>query len=118
MTTADASQMTDIELTRLCVKAMGMTLDDSPYNGGGQGNTGFDMLGRAVIDWHNNVTFDPLHDDAQCFALVKRFRIAIGNDDDAWYATPDYPHEEAESHDLNRAIVECVARMQAQKQEG
>lgn len=65
--------------------------------------------------------YDPLHDDAQCFALVKRFRLDIldlraewtvryNNDEDA----QDW--EMVQDADLNRAICLCVAQLPAAQQ--
>jgi len=62
--------------------------------------------------------YDPLTDDAQAMALVKRFwlepRYNEHRDVPAWMVTPSYKAEPCViSTDLNRAIVECVAKMQA-----
>ena len=114
--------MDDLTMTRLCAEAMGYKLDDSEFNGGGRGNTGFDMLGRAVLDWHNGVTFDPLHDDAQCMALVKRCELSIDHTPPNVYGwvirLPSTPLERMDAYgpDLNRAIVECVARLHQSKE--
>lgn len=65
---------------------------------------------------------DPLHDDAQAMALVKKFGIGLDkeNESEPWIAAIHkdgnlYMHE---SPDLNRAICECVALMQANKEKG
>lgn len=62
--------MTDHELLEASAKAAGLVIDKSPYNGGGAGNTGFDMLGNAMLDWHNNVRWNPLNDDGDAFRLL------------------------------------------------
>lgn len=114
--------MTDLELTRKCAEAMGLEIDYSTTGGGGERNTGFDMLGRAVIDWHNGITFDPLHDDAQAMALAKRFELHIfcGTvaQEKAWHVEKlelkvDTVDDRCRAYgpDLNRAIVECVAKI-------
>jgi hypothetical protein len=54
--------------------------------------------------------FDPLHDDEQAMALVKKFGLTIygpRKDIDWRVGTPSI--DTTESPDLNRAIVECVA---------
>jgi len=123
--------VTDLEITRLCAEAMGYEIDYSETNGGGRGNTGFDILGAAVLDWHNNVTFNPLHDDEQAMALVKRFDPILEPDgyipegETLWAVTiPSSRNEKGkktkttvvrQTYDLNRAICECVAKMQAAK---
>lgn len=61
--------------------------------------------------------YDPLHDDAQAMALVKKFHLQCDFDGDwkveYWAQDPEEGYSEAESTDLNRAIVECCARAQA-----
>lgn len=62
--------MNDRELLKLAAKAAGLKIDNSEYNGGGANNDGFDILGRAVLDWHNGVTWDPLNDDGDALRLA------------------------------------------------
>jgi hypothetical protein len=61
--------------------------------------------------------YDPLHDDAQAMALVKKFRIDINSQgiDGTWeIRRPITPVFYGKGNkDLNRAICECVANMQA-----
>ena len=93
--------MTDLEITRLCAEAMGWEVFEEGGN----------LWERAGL-----VIYRPLHDDAQAMALVKKFRLSIGTDADQWYLVlPDYPYKETNHADLNRAICECVAKMQAKK---
>ena len=108
--------MTDLEMTRLCAEAMG--LHPSPY--------GEDRL--EVVTWHGPDgehptyrIYEPLNDDAQAMALVKKFVLHI-----EWLATKDWavdygsranPQHIACNPDLSRAIVECVAKMQSAKTE-
>ena len=115
--------MTDIELTKRCAERMGLAIDDGPNNGGGANNTGIDVMGRLVLDWHNGVFYDPLHDDAQAFALVEKFDILLFKPDGKWQAVHaaewnkghpgmyvcDQRMTWGESANLNRAIVSCVA---------
>jgi hypothetical protein len=61
--------MNDREMLELAAKSAGIEIDKSPYNGGGLGNTGFDVAGNAVLDWHNNETWNPLTDDGDVFRL-------------------------------------------------
>ena len=111
--------MTDLEMTRLCAEAMGVW--HCP-------DTDTDFVGKpiqAVLSM-----YDPLHDDAQAMALVKRFGLEISQTigkDGKWSAWDATAHEltetlvrrilasESNSTDLNRAIVECVAKMQRAK---
>ena len=104
--------MTDLEITKLCAEAMGLIL-------GPDWDQGYVMLGG-----HSGITpskYDPLHDDAQAMALVKRFRITCSGTSRSglqyWQA---WTGGDLEEHfvvrpDLNRAICECVAKMQSAK---
>lgn len=102
--------MTDLEMTRLCAEAMG-------YPSDGYGN----QYGILVLMGHP-FTYDPYHDDAQAMALVKKMNIQIH-----WHGFAGAPLKmvtvkgktepygevtEIRCEDLNRAIVECVAKMQ------
>jgi hypothetical protein len=64
--------MTDRELLELAAKAAGLHIDKSKNNGGGAANTGFDIAGNAVLDWHNNKTWNPLTDDGDALRLAVR----------------------------------------------
>ena len=74
--------MTDRELLKAAAKAAGLVIDKSPCNGGGAGNDGFDILGNAMLDWHNNKTWNPLTDDGDALRLAVKLRIAV----DPWGA--------------------------------
>ena len=69
--------MNDRELLEMAAKAAGIHIDKSPYNGGGLGNTGFDMLGSAVLDWHNYKTWNPLASDGDALRLAVKLRLEI-----------------------------------------
>src|ERR1700674_3141426 len=111
--------MTDLEMTKLCAEPMGFEYYPQAYSAG---LTAW-WIDKGNKDW---CFYDPLDDDAQAMALVKKFSllifkprnwqvvvaeqwnngppgISIGNRTDAL----------GESDDLNRAIVKCVAKMQA-----
>ena len=110
--------MTDLEMTRLCAEAMGLR-----------------WIGRQEIrafnpdQWSNWVRvpdkteefrFDPLHDDAQAMALVKKFRMGIDDGATSGDKCGASLHVggviyTAVADDLNRAIVEAVAKWQAAK---
>lgn len=64
------------------------------------------------------MSYDPLQDDEQAMALVKKFRIHINPWAQGWEASIAPPEAQnclshATNADLNRAICECVAKMQA-----
>ena len=69
--------MNDRELLELAAKAAGIKIDKSETNGGGRGNTGFDLLGNAVLDWHNDKTWNPLTDDGDALRLAVRLSIKL-----------------------------------------
>ena len=97
--------MTDLEMTRLCAEAMG-------YKGEGISDHwgGFPIFASEVGP------YDPIHDDAQAMALLKKFALTITPDDGGYLVYPDDESYFVEnSRDLNRAIVECVAKMQKAK---
>lgn len=98
--------MTDLEMTKLCARAMGyrvLRVGSEPA--------------YVVDDGKRQHAFDPLNDDAKAMALVKRFGLTVVYD--LVGERPEWmvgKHEGmATGFDLNRAIVECVAKMQAAK---
>jgi len=95
--------MTDLEITRLCAEAM-----------------------FTPLEWEQRLfEYDPLHDDAQCMALVKKLSIQIHHHGTAAYKAnlvtvegvwvPYGPRFKVCAPNLNRAICECVAKMQQAK---
>lgn len=96
--------MTDLEITRLCAEALGIRVrlwGDTPAS-------------KCWV-YGATVTYAPLHDDAQCMALVKKFRLQIDPHDDRWnVALPDITG--ALEEDLNRAVCKCVAQTQQERQ--
>ena len=96
--------MTDLEMTKKCAEA-DRSLAANLY---------LQFLAEpesAPASWHE--PYDPLHDDAQAMALVKKFGLGILHTPKGWYAQVD-PREAIRneaSPDLNRAIVECVAKL-------
>ena len=105
--------MTDLEITKLCAEAMGLPFRTA------QDGTGH-VLPLDTALWRR---FDPLHDDSQAMALVKKFRLCIdGNESDdtewlvEWWPEGAVMSESAGlNEDLNRAICECVANMRIQR---
>lgn len=102
--------MTDLEITRLCAEEMGITLDE-------------DMLSDGLLEYWGSEgssrSYNPLHDDAQAMALVKKFLLSVGFDG-GWACVKNDGRGMLQSGayhypDLNRAICECVAKMQASK---
>ena len=56
-----------------------------------------------------------LHDDAQAMALVKRHKLSMywDHEDGVWCVAPGLTGHDISNTDLNRAIVECVAKVDA-----
>jgi len=74
--------MTDQELLTAAAKAAGLHIDRSPHNGGGAGNTGFNVMGDAMLDWHNGERWNPLRDDGDALRLAVKLRIDFNLDFD------------------------------------
>jgi hypothetical protein len=69
--------MDDRTLLELAAKAAGIKIDKSETNGGGRGNTGFDVMGNAVLDWHNGTRWNPLTDDGDALRLAVKLDISV-----------------------------------------
>ena len=110
--------MTDLEMTRLCAEAMGIATEESHGV-----LAAYYREGEGLIQ----EIYDPLHDDAQAMALVKRFELTLTlgksgqgsprhGSRTGWRACPYKGMDGApRDMDLNRAICLCVAKMQAAK---
>lgn len=99
--------MTDLEIVKKCAEKMGVS--KRLWNG----------LNVAMIDGTEFTyrKWNPLHDDAQAMALVKRFNLDIDWKPPRKTVTVQ-PSDCASSvtmhfsnGDLNRAICECVAKL-------
>ena len=107
--------MTDLEMTKLCAMAMGLRIvypDQAD-------------LPLCVESAKGAGVYFPLHDDVQAMALVKKLRLAIetieigawcvwNNEQCTMHSMDEYA--EGFNENLNRAIVECVAKMQEARQ--
>ena len=69
--------MTDRELLKLAAQAAGIRIDKSETNGGGVGNDGFCVTGDAMLDWHNNIRWNPLTDDGDALRLAVKLGIRL-----------------------------------------
>ena len=96
--------MTDLELTKACAEKMGL-----PYRIWCEGQD------HAAVLIDDSVTYRPLSDDAQAMALVKRFKLDINQAhlaaDAPWWRINYGRVVGVSDRDLNRAIVECVAKL-------
>ena len=107
--------MTDLEITRHCAEAMG-------WHTGRLASkvVAYSVRDCAIIagnDHGGESVYDPLHDDAQAMALVKKFKPMIDTYFDGTWVVGSGWHGavQIENTDLNRAICECVAKLQAAK---
>ena len=99
--------MTDLEITRLCAEAIG------------------NNFRRSIVHHYHNpymVGYYSLHTDEQAMALLKKFKLQIATFTGGWVVIPcvaertvEYPFD-IPNNNLNRAVVECVAKMQLEKQ--
>ena len=108
--------MTDMEMTRLCATAMGYAKYQWQTSGIISGSNIPIGLPDGIIQ------FDPLHEDAQAMAIVKKFNLWIRCDRGRWSVCNADNELEIYDHkgswfrnDLNRAIVEWAAAWQASK---
>jgi hypothetical protein len=97
--------MDDLTITKLCAIASEVEVEQE----------GARLLLVNVYAPHGQrIVYDPLHDDADCFALVRRFKLHQRWNSIAgkWLVEPyDRPTDGGWSPDLNRAVCECVANM-------
>ena len=109
--------MTDKELLELAAKAAGIHIDYSRFNGSGAGNTGFDLGGNAVLDWHNYKTWNPLTDDGDALRLAVKLRVDIVQFSDLVRADAAGYDDCNEAHDTDpyaatrRAITRAAAEI-------
>src|SRR6266853_980443 len=108
------SDMNDLELTKACAQALGFPAREAA-------GLGIDEPARVILYRPNGlwILYEPLIDNAQVMALVKRFEMQL------W---PEYERKSngakllgwnayirgigtVTSQELNRAIVECAAKM-------
>ena len=103
--------MDDLEITRLCAEAMGLGPSSDCVVSG--------VILKTPPAPNTSHHYDPLHYDAQCMALVKRFRLRVNSLKDVLWEVETDPrddlHQDVAHADLNTAIVYCVAYMQAAK---
>lgn len=102
--------MDDLTINRLCAEAVGWSPIGPEWNSYG-------------LDLH----YDPLHNDAQAFALVKRFDMVIEREKDNSFGITLFGNERKGGHptyivrnepNLNRAVCTAVATLQASKRGG
>lgn len=102
--------MTDLEMTKLCAEAMGIDF--------GPELVATDNIQQEINELilaQRLAAYDPLHNDAQAMALVKQFRFKffVADHLKGQWCVATGREFNAYGSDLNRAIVECVAKMQS-----
>lgn len=100
--------MDDLEITKLCAEAMGFEYHSAISEHASH------LLLRATNGSYGK-KYDPLHDDAQAMALVKKFGLQIRLTNQSWHVWDADDSGCVLCKDLNRAICECVAKMQQAK---
>ena len=135
--------MTDLEITKLCAEAMGwqhlgpvgvvLPTDvkypseaDERFKGqlwclSGGNDWWKNPSGETICGRCESIP-DPLHDDAQAMALVKKMELSVyrmhGGEWRGWGVESKMFGpclSRADNADLNRAICECVAKMRIQR---
>jgi hypothetical protein len=108
---------TDLEMTRLCAEAMGWK------TGGLASNVvAYKVSHCAIIssnDRGGESVYDPLNNDAQAVAVLKRLKLCANHIEGFWEVTCCKPGTsdhcaKGRSVDLNRAIALCVVGMSAE----
>jgi len=99
--------MNDLEMIKKCAEKMGYDVSTDIH-----GVVFFRTDGTKQPERHD---YDPLHDDAQAMALVKKMQLTIccnwgAADSHKWEAYGEN-NKSIFNKDLNRAIVECVAKL-------
>ena len=118
--------MTDLEITKLCAEAMGYRLEryeDGRVNGW-RIYVGDELVFNLPEDggeWGLR-NYDPLHDDSRTMALVKKFELWIQpprsypwGTHTHWFVAHGKNGGDSKNDNLNRAICECVAKMEKAK---
>lgn len=118
--------MDDLEITKLCAEAMGL---DWIWEGPEIVFRADKMRDAFTKEPLYRTAWEPLRNDAQAMALVKKFRLYLDSQfferpdetgKHSWHVSAqkghqDWPEAFAIDTDLNRAICECVAKMQKAK---
>ncbi len=107
--------MTDLEATRLCAEAFGF----EPYAVHQYESWALESptaVPCKLGSWAGQcIAYDPLADDAQAMALVKKLHLHIDQRPGKQISVQD-PHFvhiiTSNAHDLNWCIVQCVVAMQ------
>lgn len=122
-------ELTDLEVTRLCAEASEVWKEahkwfptwtlDATFSGIREANGQIYLVPNNPMRQDPQL-YDPLHDDAQAFQLVKKCRLDIsaghGDFADLWCVRHFTTNAASDGNDLLRCICLCVARMQLAKE--
>lgn len=103
--------MTDLEIVKACADAMGLRLltEANPHKS--WHGLMFSNSNPSVL-FIESGGYDPLHDDAQCFALVKKYpHICLPAMTHAMFDSCDDIGPNAKPIDFNRVICVRVAHL-------
>lgn len=101
--------MNDIEMVKACAEIMGYAFRES--------NPLPEIRRGRDYGWE---VYNPYHDDAQCFALVRKCLLWVRPPSESyglWTASTDDDRIRGDGMTLNAAIVECVAKLHAAQTE-
>jgi hypothetical protein len=108
--------MTDLEMTKLCAEAIGLVPAEGEFRDR-------DIWGQKTelspgVYMTRYLPYDPLNDGVQAMTLLERFNLSVtwftsGDAEVTHYAPPQDIADVRTEGPLKRAIVECVAKMQA-----
>lgn len=95
----------DIEMTKKCARMMGIEVFEFSNDAG--------TPPKLWCDWRGtgNQVYDPLHDDAQAFALLKHFDLGRDKVGMEWHVWRSGHSGDIANANLNHAICECVSKM-------
>jgi hypothetical protein len=76
----------DRAMIEFSAKAMGLHIDKSSTNGGGHNNDGFDLAGNAMLNCHENITWNPLSNGNDTLRMAAQLKIEWVVLNGAWTA--------------------------------
>lgn len=101
--------LSDLEITLACARAMGLQVRELPLCGDGQS--------RVIVQLVEGGVYDPLRDDGQMVALVKKLALyccplIFGGEHEGWHVETqlEISPQSVSNPTLNRAVCICVAR--------
>lgn len=89
--------MTDREVIKLCAKAMELCV--------------YEEEGTFTASGIYPDRYNPLHNDAQALAIVKKLKLTCWWTKTQWQVTKEGKATVGPMDDLNRAICECAAKV-------